>query len=154
MTVTSWSTGKSLRVTDLAVASSVSQSTQYSPSPSSLSPERPLKERETQKATKYSTLVESQGGDFSPLVTGTSGYVASPAKKLLRVAYSSQDARDYGSSRYSCEFWMTKISLSLQKSVASEILVRSKKANGRLYTSFLSRGTFPDSLGTHPEVSG
>ena len=44
---------------------------------------------------------------------------------------------------------MAKISFSLQKSIACEIVVRSKKANERDYSGFLSRDTFPDSVDTH-----
>ena len=61
LTVASWLLGKSLRATDLAVTSPVSQSFYYAPSSTSLHPERLLKKRELQKATKYHALVESQG---------------------------------------------------------------------------------------------
>ena len=108
----------------------------------SLSPERLLKKREIQKITKYTPLVESQGGEFSPLVIGTSGYITALAKKLLQVVCSNQDS----SSRHTCELWMTKISFSLQKSSANEILIRSRKVNGKQYTTFPSRGTLPLTL--------
>ena len=80
---------------------------------------RLLKSREVQKIKKYSPLAQSQGGELSPLVVGTSGYIATTAKKLLQVTCSSQDS----SSRHTYEFWMTKISFSLHKSTASEILL-------------------------------
>ena len=100
------------------------------------------------------TVYYIQGGDFSPLVIGTSGYITASAKKLLQVVCSKQDSSDYSSSRLTYEYWMTKISFSLQKSVASEILVRSKKVNRKQYTTFPSRGTFPDSVDIHFEVNG
>ena len=68
----------------------------------------------------------------------------------VQVTCSNQDS----SSRHTYELWVTKTSLSLQKSVSSEVLVRSRKVNGKQYTSFPSRGTFPDSVNTHFEVSG
>ena len=72
-------------------------------------------------------LSESQqGGDFSPLVTGTSDHITSSAKKVLQTICSRQDASDSAPTCHTYEFWMTKISLSLQKSVASEATVRSK----------------------------
>ena len=46
------------------------------------------------------------------------------------------------------------LSFSLQKSAASEVVARSSKANGRHHSSFLSRDTFPDSVGTHFEMNG
>ena len=61
---------------------------------------------------------------------------------------------EFASTRYTYDFWMAKISFSVRKSVASEIVVRSKKASGRHHSSFLSRDTFPDSVGTHFEMSG
>ena len=84
------------------------------------------------------TVYYIQGGDFSPLVIGTSGYVAASAKKLLQVVCSSKDS----SSRHTYEFWMTKISFSLQKSVANETLVRSRKVSGKHYTGFLQEVLF------------
>ena len=51
-------------------------------------------------------------------------------------------------------YWMTKISFSLQKSIASEIQTRSKTANGKQYSSSTSRETFPDPVDTHLQVSG
>ena len=107
-----------------------------------------------QKVSKYKALVESQGEELSPLVVGASGCVADSAKNTLQVTCSKQDNTDYSSSRYTYEFWMTKVSLSLQKSVASEVLAHSKKTSGRQYTNSPLRDTFPDSLGTHFEVNG
>ena len=129
---------------DLAITSPVSQSIPYSSSPMSIDPQRLLKKRESKKTTKYSTLAQSQGGELSPLVTGASGYTTTSAKKVLQVTCTNQDSFDSTSSRYTYEYWVTKISLSLQKSVASEILVRSKRASGRQYTSSSSRETLPD----------
>ena len=80
--ITNWPLGKSLRVVNLATANPVSQTFQYSSTPASLHPERLLKKRELQKVTKYYALVEAQGGDFSSLVTRTSGYITSSAKKV------------------------------------------------------------------------
>ena len=150
----SWPSGESLRVTGPATASPVSQSTPYSPTPTSIDPERLLKKRESKKTTEYRSLAQSQGGDFSPLVTGTSGYTTTSTKKVLQVVCSNQDSTDSSSSRYTCEFWMTKTSLSLQKSAASETLARSKKVSGKQYTSSPSRDTFPDSADIHFQVSG
>ena len=88
LTTTSWPLGKSLRVADLAVTNPVSQTFPYSSTPVSLHPERLLKKREVQKSTKYQALAESKGGDFSPLATGASGYIASSAKKVLQTTCS------------------------------------------------------------------
>ena len=89
-------------------------------SPTFIDPQRLLKKRESQKATKYSSLAQSQGGELSPLVTGTSGYTTSSAKKVLEVICTNQDNFDSTSSRHTYEHWVTRASLSLQKSAARE----------------------------------
>ena len=102
----------------------------------------------------YHALAESQGGEFDPLDTGKSGGITSSAKKHLQLTCSKQGATDSSFHCYTYELWMAKTSLSLQKSVASEVVARSKKASGRQCTGSLPRDTFPDSVDTHFEVSG
>ena len=41
--------------------------------------------------SKYRDLVQQKGGEFVPLVIGTSGAITAAAKKLLQVICSSQD---------------------------------------------------------------
>ena len=107
--------------------------------------------RESHKIKKYSTLVQSQGGEFSPLVTGTSGSTTTSTKKILQVVCTNQDNAD---PRFTYEYWMAKISLSLQKSAANEIQVRSKAANGKQYSTSTLRETFPDSADIHLQMNG
>ena len=58
-----------------AITNLVSKSIRYICSPTSTDPLRLLKNRQSPKASKYSTLVQSQGGEFSPIVIGTSGSI-------------------------------------------------------------------------------
>ena len=57
---------------------------------------------------------------------------------------------------YRCvyDFWMAKISLTLQKAVASEVVTRSAKVSGRQYTGTYTSNSFPDSVDTHFDMSG
>ena len=113
-----------------------------------------IKNREVQKSTKYQTLVESKGGDFSPLVTGASGYIANSAKKVLQTICSKQDNINSAHTRYTYDYWVSKISLSLQKSISTETVLRSSRASGKQSPSSSSRDSFPDSSDTHSQVSG
>ena len=112
-----------------------------------------LKKREIQKSTKYQALVESQGGDFSPLVIGASGYITSSSKNVLHTTCSKQDASDSGLTYQAYDFWVSKTSLSLHKTAASEAAVRQGRASGRHSSSFFLRDTFPDSVDTHFQMS-
>ena len=102
---------------------------------------------------KYQALVESKGGDFSPLVVGASGYIASSATKVLQTTCSSLDSSSSAHTRYTYDYWVSKASLSLQKSVSTEAIVRSSRASGR-HSSSSSRDTFPDSVDIHNQMSG
>ena len=132
----------------------VSQSRPYSASPVSLHPERLLKNCEVQKSNKYQALAESKGGDFSPLVVGTSGYITSSAKKALQIICSKQDNSNSAHTRYTYDYRMSKISFSLQKSVSTEIILRPSRASGSQSSSSSSRDNFPDSVDTHGQMSG
>ena len=114
----------------------------------------PLKKREAQKVSKYGDLVQSKGGSFEPPVTGSSGSITTPAKKLLQVVCSSQDTTDPKLSRCYYDFWLAKTSFSLHKTTATETTVRSAKVNGRQYSGPLANSSFPDSVDIHFEVSG
>ena len=52
------------------------------------------------------------------------------------------------------DFWMAKISFTLQKSNTSEIVTRSAKVNGRQYTGTYARSSSPDSVETHFDMRG
>jgi len=151
LVVTNWPSGNSLKVIDLAVTNPVSSTLQYSLTPNLLDHQRLLKKREAQKVTKYSSLVHQKGGEFEPLVIGASGAITATAKKLLQVICSSQDNPTSRTHRCSYEFWLAKISFSLHKSIASEIIVRSAKVNGR---QFSASNSFPDSVDIHLEMNG
>ena len=151
LVITNWPSGNSLKVIDLAVTNPVSSTLQYSLTPSLLDHQRLLKKREAQKVTKYRALVHQKGGEFEPLVIGASGAITATAKKLLQVICSSQDDPTSRSHRCSYEFWLAKISFSLHKSIASEIIVRSAKVNGR---QFSASNSFPDSVDIHLEMNG
>ena len=124
LAITSWPVGNSLKATDLAITGPVSDSAQYSSTPSSLGPERLLKKRELQKAVKYHVPAESQGGELERFAIGASGNVTNSTKKLLYVTRSKQDVSDSKYHRCACHFWVAKTSLTLQKTVASEGVVR------------------------------
>ena len=149
--VTNWPSGNPLKVIDLAVTNPVSSTLQYSLTPSLLDHQRLLKKREAQRVTKYRALVHQKGGEFEPLVIGASGAITATAKKLLQVICSSQDNPTSRTHRCSYEFWLAKISFSLHKSIASEIIVRSAKVNGR---QFSASNSFPDSVDIHLEMNG
>ena len=136
---------------DLAITNPVSKSIVYSNDPVSVDPLRLLKKRELQKTNKYSTLVQSQGGEFSPLVIGTSGNITASTKKVLQVICSSQDITN---PQFTYDYWMTKSSFSLHKSTATEIITRSLLHNRRQFSALTSRETFPDSVDTHLQMSG
>ena len=144
----------SLRATDLATTSPMSLTHQYSCIPSSLEPERLLKKREAQKASKYRTLAESQGGELDPLAVGAHGSATSSTKKALQEVCSSKDATDPKLCRCACDYWVAKTSLSLQRAVAREALARPVKASGLQYSGFHAASSFPDSVGTHFDMSG
>ena len=56
--------------------------------------------------------------------------------------------------RCSYEFWLAKISFSLHKSVASEIITRSTVVNGRQFSGPLASNSFPDPADSHLEMNG
>ena len=89
--------------------------------------------------------------EFEPLVIGASGSITTTAKKLLQVICCGQDDPASRASRCSYEFWLAKISFSLHKSLASEVIVRSSKVNGR---QFSASSSFPDSVDIHLEMNG
>jgi len=154
LTITNWPTGNSIKIIDLAITNPVSDSIQYLATPISLDPERLLKKREIQKIQKYRRLVESNGGSFEPLVIGTSGIVTKQTMKVLRTICSKQDNNDSTVHRYNYDFWMAKISFSLQKTIANEIIIRSSRVNGKQYTTHLANNMFPDSVDIHLEMNG
>ncbi len=154
LTITNWPTGNSIKIIDLAITNPVSDSIQYSATPISLDPERLLKKREIQKIQKYRRLVESNGGSFEPLVIGTSGIVTKQTMKVLRTICSNQDNNESTVHRHNYEFWMAKISFSLQKTIANEIIIRSSRVNGKQYTTHLANNMFPDSVDIHLEMNG
>ena len=149
--ITNWPSGSSLKATGLAVASPASSSLQDSLAPSSLDHQRLLKKREAQKVSKYRALVHQKGGELEPLVIGASGAITATAKKLLQVICCGQDDPAPIAYRCSYELWLAKISFSLHKSLASEIIVRSSKVSGRQLSASSS---FPDSIDTHLEMNG
>jgi hypothetical protein len=151
ITITNWPIQKSLRMIDLAITNPVSKSIVYSNDPLSVDPLRLLKKRELQKTNKYSTLVQSQGGEFSPLVIGTSGSITASTKRVLQVICSSQDIT---SPQFSYDYWMTKISFSLHKSIATEIISRSLLHNRRQFSPLNPREAFKDSVDIHLEMNG
>ena len=112
------------------------------------------KKREAQKVSKYRTLVESQGGDFTPLVTGSHGNTTSSAKKLLQVTFSNRNTTDPKLSRCTYDYWITMISFTLHKTVASQVIAQSAKASGRQYSGPYATSSFPDSAETHFDMSG
>ena len=77
-----------------------------------------------------SLKVRTVRGTFEPLIIGTSGNVTKPTMKLLRTICSKQDANDSTVHRYNFDFWMAKISFSLQKTIANEIIIRSPSSLG------------------------
>lgn len=156
LTITNWPTGNSIKIIDLAITNPVSDSIQYSATPISLDPERLLKKREIQKIQKYRRLVESsKGGTFEPLVIGTSGNVTKTTSKLIRTICSKQDDNDSTvHHRYNYEFWMARISFSLQKTIANEIIIRSGRVNGKQYTTHYANNMFPDSVDIHLQMNG
>ena len=155
LTITNWPTGNSIKIIDLAITNPVSDSIQYSATPISLDPERLLKKHEIQKIKKYRRLVESKkGGTFEPLVIGTSGNVTKTTSKLIRTICSKQDDNDSTVHRYNYEFWMARISFSLQKTIANEIIIRSGRVNGKQYTTHYANNMFPDSVDIHLQMNG
>ena len=154
ITITNWPTGNSIKIMDLAITNPVSDSIQYSATPISLDPERLLKKREQQKIQKYRRLVESKGGTFEPLVIGTSGNITKTTSKLLRTICSEQDDINSTAHRYKYDYWMARISFSLQKSIANEIIIRSGRVNGKQYTTHHANNMFPDSVDIHLQMNG
>jgi len=67
---------------------------------------------------------------------------------------SSQDATDPKLHRCTYDYWLAKISFSLHKTIATEVIVRSAKVNGRQYSGPLANSSFPDSVGIHFETNG
>ena len=103
---------------------------------------------------KYRRLVESKGGTFEPLVIGTSGNVTKTTSKLLRTVCSKQDDINSTVHRYNYEYWMARISFSLQKTIANEIIIRSGRVNGKQYTTLYANNMFPDSVDIHLQMNG
>ncbi len=133
----------------------MSDSIQYSATPISLDPQRLLKKRAIQKIQKYRRLVESKGGSFEPLIIGTAGNTTNETMNLLRTICSNQDNNDSTVHRYKYEYWMAKISFSLHKTIANEIMIRSSRVNGRQYTAtHHANNMFPDSVDIHLEMNG
>ena len=84
LTITNWPSGNSFKVIDLAITNLVSNSLLYSLTPSSLDYQRLLKKREAQKVPKYRDLAQQKGGEFEPLVIGTSGAITATAKNSYK----------------------------------------------------------------------
>ena len=105
---------------------------------------------------KYRRLVESKGGTFEPLVIGTSGNVTKTTSKLIRTICSKQDDNDSTVHRYNYEYWMARISFTLQKTIANEIITRSGRVNGKQYTrTHYANNMFPpDSVDIHLQMNG
>ena len=105
----------------------------------------------TESYQVHRALVHQKGGEFEPLVIGASGAITATAKKLLQVICSSQDDPTSRPHRCSYQFWLAKISFSLHKSLASEVIVRSAKVSGRQSSASSS---FPERVDIHLEVNG
>ena len=119
-----------------------------------LDSQRLLKKREAQKVSKCSDFAQSKGGSFEPLVTGSSWSITASAKKLLQVMCSSQDTTDPKLSRCTYDFWLAKISFSLHKTAATEVVEHSAKVSGRQYSGPFASNSFPDPVDTHFEMNG
>ena len=132
----------------------MSPSYHYCSTPTSLDPERLLKKRETQKISKYRSLVESRRGELDPLVTGAHGNTTSSSKKLLQVICSSRDSSDPKLSRCVYDYWMIMISFTPHKTVASQVIVQSARASGRQHSGPYATSSFPDSTDTHFDMNG
>jgi len=154
ITITNWPQGKSLKVIDLAITNPVSPTQSYIQTPSALDPERLLKKREIQKINKYRPFVVSKGGEFDPLVIGTSGNITSTTKKLLQVMCSPRDSSNSKLSRCVSDYWMNMISFTLHKTIASQIIIQSTKFNGRHSLSPYAASSFPDSTDIHFDMNG
>ena len=146
-TDTNWPTEKSLRMI-------VSKSIVNSNNPVSVDPLRILKQRELQKASKYSTLVQSQGGELSPLVTGANGNITASTKKVLQIICSSQDNTN---PRFTCLWLLDDQNFLLTTEVSCKLsytsLSRSALHNGRQWSTLSSRETFPDSVDIHLQMN-
>ena len=87
-------------------------------------------------------------------VIGTHGNTTSSTKKLLQVICSSRDSFDSKLSRCVYDYWMTMISFTLHKTVASQIIVQSARTNGRHYSGPYAVSSFPDSTDIHFDMNG
>ena len=57
---------------------------------------------------------------------------------------------------YMHQYWLSRISFTLSKTIANEIIIRSAKVNGRQYdqnSTSSANNSFPDSLDIHLEMS-
>ena len=158
LTVSNWPNGNPNKVIDLAIVDCVSPSTNYRNTDASLNPDVLLKKRESQKISKYRTLVEQNGGQFEPLVISTSGRITANTRKLLDVICqkpSGDDAR-IRSNRTLHQYWMSRISFTLSKTIANEIIIRSARVNGRQYdqnSTSSANNSSPDSVDIHLQMS-
>ena len=105
------------------------------------------------------TLVERNGGQFDPLVISTSGRITANTRKLLDVICQkpSGDNARIRSNRILYQYWLSRISFTLSKTIANEIIsIRSAKVSGRQYdqnSTSSANNSFPDSLDIHLEMS-
>ena len=67
---------------------------------------------------------------------------------------SNKDVTDPRLYRCVYDYWVAKNSLTLQKTVASEVLARSAKVNGRQYSGTYASSSFPDSVDIHFDMNG
>ena len=99
----------------------------------------------------------TEWGQFEPLVISTSGRITANTRKLLDVICQkpSGDNARIRSNRILHQYWLSKISFTLSKTIANEIIIRSAKVNGRQYdqNSSSANNSFPDSLDIHLEMS-
>ena len=158
LTVSNWPNGNPNKVIDLAIVDCVSHTVNYRNTEASLNPNVLLKKRENQKISKYRNLVERNGGQFEPLVISTSGRITANTRKLLDVICQKPlgDNARIRSNRTRHQYWLSRISFTLSKTIANEIIIRSAKVNGRQYdqnSTSSANNSFPDSLDIHLEMS-
>ena len=96
-------------------------------------------------------------GQFEPLVISTSGRITANTRKLLDVICQKPkgDNARIRSNHILHQYWMSRISFTLNKTIANQIVIRSAKVNGRQYdqnSSSSANNSFPDSLDIHLEM--
>ena len=85
---------------------------------------------------------------------GSNGNITNSTKKLLQVICSNRDITDPKLYRCVYNYWMTMISFTLHKTIASRIIVQSTKFNGRHISSPFAASSFPDPTDIHFDMNG